>query len=34
MTPGLPRQGQGEEHHDEEGQAVGQSFKKPSEPHC
>ena len=34
VTPGLPRQGQGDERHDEEGQAVGQRFKKPSEAHC
>ena len=34
MTPGLPRQGQGKEQHHEEGQAIGQSFKKPSEAHC
>src|SRR5580765_1941255 len=30
VTPGLPRQSQGDERHDEESQAIGQRFKKPS----
>jgi len=34
VAPGLSRQGQGDDQHDEEGQAVGQRFKKPSEAQC